>query len=381
MSKKIILFVMAALILLTYAAYADADSPLEGAQDSIDTDDIEGYIRSNSDYYGLGSIDLSKIIKDAFNGKIDVDIKDYIRYIIGSEGDFFKGCLRTCINILVVCLLLVVLNYFSDEIGNQSVSDIVVFFSVIIIFSIIVKDVNSVKDMLRLNFDKFKTITEDMNGLFLAAMLTFGKLSLLQFFQSYMNYIIGITTKFIYGFSDIMTVVLIAVILINNTGKLVNMKLLFKFLKKGTLLILSAYIIIVVINFSVQGYILYKTDNIFITSVKALSPESIPVIGNAVNSFFGVFLKSILLIKDVLGVVMLIFIFSAFGSSLLRMFIVFIMYKATAVIAEPLSAGLSKLIYEMADIFYIYLVCMLTPIVIVTVYYSVLLNYLNNIFG
>src|SRR5690606_7669515 len=127
---------------------------------------------------------------------------------------------------------------------------------------------------------------------FMAAMLTFGKLSLLQFFQASLNYTIGITTRFIYSFTDVMTVVMIAVILTNNMNKLINAKLLYKAIKKATLLILSGYMIIVVINFSVQGYILYKTDNIFISTIKALSPTSLPLVGNAVTYFFGVFIKS-----------------------------------------------------------------------------------------
>jgi type III secretory pathway component EscU len=137
--------------------------------------------------------------------------------------------------------------------------------------------------------------------------------------------------------------------------------------------------IIVVINFSVQGYILSKTDNIFISSIKALSPSSLPVVGNAVTSFFGVFLKSLLMIKDVLGIVVIVFILSTFGGSIVKISIVLIVYKAIGVLTEPFNENISKLIYEMADMFYIYLICLITPIVIVTVYYSIIINYMNNI--
>ncbi|KAF5036163.1 Stage III sporulation protein AE [anaerobic digester metagenome] len=284
-------------------------------------------------------------------------------------------------NVVAICMLLTIIKYFADEINNQSVSDIVVLFSVIIIFTIILKDVLSIKDMLRNDFSSFKIITEEMNAVFMAAMLTFGKLSMLQFFQTSLNYVIGITTQFVYSFTDIVTVIMIAVILVNNMSKLINMKLFYGALKKVTLLILSGYMIIVVINFSVQGYILYKTDNIFISSIKALSPSAVPVIGSAVTNFFGVFLKSILMIKDVLGVVVIVFLLTAFGGSLVKIALALVLYKAVGVLTEPFNENISKLIYEMADLFYIYLICLLTPIIIVTVYYSILLNYMNNIFG
>jgi stage III sporulation protein AE len=378
---KIIIIFIIFMILRSFNAFGYETDYINKAIDEIPTDDLENYLKYNNSYFSDKNIDIKSLIVNAFKGRLDISLKDYLLYEIQKEKSFFNDILKTCINVLVICLLLTIINYFSDEINNQSVSNIVVFFSVIIIFTIILKDVISLKYMLKIDFAKFKTVTENINGLFLAAMLTFGKLSILQFFQTYMNYIIGITTQLVYNFTDIMTVIIISVILVNNVSKLINAQLLFKFLKKGTLLILTGYIIIVVINFSVQGYILYKTDNIFISSIKALSPSSVPFIGSAVTNFFGVFFKSLLMIKDVLGIILIVFIFSAFGGSLIKIFSVFILYKVTSVLVEPINENVSKLIYEMSDIFYIYLLCMITPIIIVTVYYSILLNYLNNIFG
>jgi stage III sporulation protein AE len=381
MGKKIILLIIVFISLSNFIAFADQENNLNNAVDEIQTDDLENYIKDNNSYFKDKNIDIKSILINAFKGRIDISLKDYILYEIGQEQGFFKDIIKTCTNVLVICLLLTIINYFTDEINNKSVSDIVVFFSVIIIFTIILKDVINIKDILKNDFAKFKTITEDLNGLFLAAMLTFGKLSILQFFQTYLNYIIGITTNLIYSFTDIITILMVSIILINNVSDLIKANQMYKLIKKGTLLILSGFIIIVVINFSVQGYILYKTDNIFISSIKALSPASIPVVGSAVTSFFGVFLKSILMIKDVLGIIIIVFVFSAFGGSLLKIFLVFIMYKVTSVLLEPINENVSKLIYEMSDIFYIYLICLITPVIIVTTYYSILINYMNNIFG
>jgi len=381
MKIKIVLLLIIILTLNCIVAYAGTTSSLNKAIEEIPVENLEEYINSNNSYFKDKSINIRDLIVNAFKGNLDISLKDYFLYEFENENGFFKGILRTGINVIIICMLLTIINYFSDEINNQSVSEIVVLFSVMIIFTIVLKDVLNIKNLLKSDFSQFKIITEEINAAFMAAMLTFGKLSILQFFQTSLNYVIGITTQFIYNFTDIMTVVMIAVILINNMSKFINAKLLYKFLKKGTLLILSGYMIIVVINFSVQGYILYKTDNIFISSIKALSPASVPVIGNAVTSFFGVFLKSILMIKDVLGIVIIVFVLSAFGGSLIKILLALILYKAVGVFTEPFNENISKLIYEMADLFYIYLVCLMTPIIIVTVYYSILLNYMNNIFG
>ncbi|WP_019227079.1 hypothetical protein [Sedimentibacter sp. B4] len=378
MKKKIMVLILVLILCLTKTTYANT---LDEALDKVPVHDIEEYINSGSSYFKYNNIEIKDIIKKAFKGELEISLKDYIRYELENKKDFYRDLLKTGMNVVAICMLLTIIKYFADEINNQSVSDIVVLFSVIIIFTIILKDVLSIKDMLRNDFSSFKIITEEMNAVFMAAMLTFGKLSMLQFFQTSLNYVIGITTQFVYSFTDIVTVIMIAVILVNNMSKLINMKLFYGALKKVTLLILSGYMIIVVINFSVQGYILYKTDNIFISSIKALSPSAVPVIGSAVTNFFGVFLKSILMIKDVLGVVVIVFLLTAFGGSLVKIALALVLYKAVGVLTEPFNENISKLIYEMADLFYIYLICLLTPIIIVTVYYSILLNYMNNIFG
>jgi len=354
---------------------------MEKALDEIPIRELEDYINSKNTYFRENNIGIRDLIKNAFTGNLDISLRDYLYYELDNEQSYFRDIIKTAANVFIVCTVLTIINFFAEESGSKGVSDAVVMFSVLIIFTIILKDVLSIKGMLKKDFLDFKRITEEINGIFMAAMLTFGKLSLLQFFQMSLNYTIGITTKFVYSFVDVMTVAMIAVILANNMNKLINTKLLYTFLKKSTILILSGYMIIVVINFSVQGYILYKTDNIFISSVKALSPSSMPVLGNAVASFFGVFLKSLLMIKDVLGIVVIIFILSTFGGSVIKIALAFAVYKVLGVVTEPFNENISKLIYEMADMFYIYLLCLLTPIIIVTVYYSIIINYMNNILG
>lgn len=57
------------------------------------------------------------------------------------------------------------------------------------------------------------------------------------------------------------------------------------------------------------------------------------------------------MIKDVLGIVVIIFILSSFGGSIIKISIAFIVYKVLGVMTEPVNENISKLIYEMADIF------------------------------
>jgi stage III sporulation protein AE len=379
--KYIILTIIYLVIFSSFNFIYATDDIMQKALDSIDTKELEDYIRSTSDYFSSKNITIKQLINDALKGKLSFNILDFFSYQFKNEKNFLKQTVLSSINILIICIILTIIKYFSEEISSNNVSDIVVFISIIIVFIMATKDIGFVKSSLKNEFIKFNDITQNINSLFLAFTVSFGKIGLLEFFQRYSQHVIGMTANFMYNFVDIMTIVLIAIILINNISKFVNAKLLYEFLKKATLIILSLYIIVVVINFSVQGYIYYKTDNLFINAVKAVSPSSIPMVGNALNNFFGLFAKSVLFIKDIAGFVIILFIFSVFGGSIIRIFIIFVLYKITAAFAETFNESISNLLKELADVMYIYLICLLTPVIILTSYYSIMLSYLNNIFG
>lgn len=360
---------------------AQTQSTLEDALDGAVTEELDDYMKNNSSYFKEKNIKIKDIVKKAINGELKINILDYLKYQLAEEKDFIKGVLITVCSMLIVCIVLTIINHFTEDLGKNNVSQLVIFFSVLIVFILATKDINFIKDTLKNEYIKFDDITQNINGFFLASMVTLGKISFLQFFQNYSNYIIGITTSYIYSFTEIMTVILTALVLINNVSNLIDAKLLYKFIKKVTLTIFMVYIFIVVINFSVQGYILYKADNIFINSIKSLSPSSAPVIGNSINNFFGLFVNSLMMIKDIAGFVIILFIYSTFGGSIIKIFAVFILYRFSAAVSELFSPRISNLLQELSDIMYIYLGCLMTPIIIITIYYSITIKFLNNIFG
>ena len=345
--KYIILIIIYLIIFSNFNFIFAADDYMQKALDSVNTNELDNYLRGTSDYFKSKNITIKSLINDALKGKISFNILDFLSYQFKNEKDFLKQTILSSINILIVCIILTIVKYFSEEISSNNVSDIVVFISIIIVFIMATKDISFVKSSLKNEFIKFNEITQNINSIFLAFMVSFGKIGLLEFFQRYSQHVVGMTANFIYNFVETMTIVLIAIILINNISKLVNAKLLYEFLKKASLIILSLYIIVVVINFSVQGYIYYKTDNLFINAVKAVSPSSIPMVGNAINNFFGLFAKSILFIKDIAGFVIILFIFSIFGGTIIKIFIIFILYKITAALAETFNERISNLLKEL----------------------------------
>ena len=176
--KKIIIII---LILLTIGTKAFATN-IDTAIEQVPVGDLEDYINNNNPYFRDNNISIKELIKNAFKGRLDISFKDYLVYELKNEQSFFKNIIKTGVDILIICMLLTIIKYFSDEFSSQSVSDIVLLFSVMIIFTIVLKDVLNIKNIMKADFAEFKTVTEEINSIFMAAMITFGKLSILQFF-------------------------------------------------------------------------------------------------------------------------------------------------------------------------------------------------------
>ena len=140
MKKKIIIFL---IIILTFSTSVYA-AAIDDAIDKIPVDNLEEYINQNNSYFKDNNINIRDLIVNAFKGRLDISIKDYFLYELEHEQGFFRDIIKTGINILIICMVLTIIKYFSDEFSNQAVSDIVILFSVMIIFSIILKDVLSI---------------------------------------------------------------------------------------------------------------------------------------------------------------------------------------------------------------------------------------------
>lgn len=154
MKKKIIIFL---IIILTFSISVYAAS-VDDVIDKIPVDNLEEYINQNNSYFKDNNINIRDLIVNAFKGRLDISIKDYFLYELEHEQGFFRDIIKTGINILIICMVLTIIKYFSDEFSNQAVSDIVILFSVMIIFTIILKDVLSIKNMMKTDFTQFKII-------------------------------------------------------------------------------------------------------------------------------------------------------------------------------------------------------------------------------
>lgn len=377
--RKIIILLVFFAVMLSVIAEGTEEKIINDALDDVELSEIENYIKNNNEYLKNNNFNLGNVIMDIISGNNPISFADYFKYLMEEEINYFKDNIKKIINILVVSIVLTIISYFAQEKSNTS--EIVFLISILIIFSLVIKDLIGTKEMIKGISTNIENVNTKLNAFFLTTMLTVGKLSILQFFQNYSNYTITLTTKVVFWLMDLSILILVPIIIINNMSNLFNLKLLYKFLKKAVFIIICIYIFIVVINFSVQGYILYRVDNVFINSIKALSPASIPVIGNAVNNFFGVFFKSLLLIKDIIGLIFIVFILFTFGSTAVKIVFLFIIYKLAATLIEPFNTKISIFINEIADIFNVYLLCYLTPIIIITAYYSIVLNYITNVFN
>ena len=165
--KKYLFFIIIFIILFSKSSYIYAtDNYMQNALDEVNTDSLDNYLRNTSDFFSYKNITIKQLISDAMKGKIEFNLMDFFSYQIEKEKDFIKQMVLTSINILVICIVLTVIKYFSEEISGNNVSNIVGFISIIFVFILATTDINFVKDILKREFLRFDNITQNINSLF-----------------------------------------------------------------------------------------------------------------------------------------------------------------------------------------------------------------------
>ncbi len=108
MKKKITIFL---IIILMFNARAFAGT-VDDAIEKIPVDNLEDYINNNNSYFRDNNINIKDLIINAFKGRLDISLKDYLLYELENEQGFFRDILKTGINIIVICMLLTIIKYF-----------------------------------------------------------------------------------------------------------------------------------------------------------------------------------------------------------------------------------------------------------------------------
>ena len=100
---------------------------VDKAIESVETSSLENYIIQNNKYFQDKNFSLGSLIKGFFSGEVKLNVLDYFRYALQSEREYLNSVVRTCINILIICIVLTIINYFTEEFSNNT-SEIVQFF-------------------------------------------------------------------------------------------------------------------------------------------------------------------------------------------------------------------------------------------------------------
>lgn len=288
---------------------------------------------------GKPALDLSVrgIIDNVMDGKPMIDIYEIMDAVIGFFTGEIKDNLRFATEILVVCVIIGLLKNMSGSIGEPAVSQVAMLICGCTVMGICLR---SFLDIYKACIESVQTMVDIMQSLLpimITLMISSGSLTggavlnpvILAAVNVFITVITGLILPGLFTASVFF--------LINGLTEKDYIKKLAKFIRTVSLFVMGFCITIFSGIVALQGIVSSSADSLLLKGVKFSADKFIPIIGGFVSDSLSLIMSCAGLIKSVAGVFGAVLITVSILIPMLKIIVIALIYKVTAMIIEPLG--------------------------------------------
>jgi len=341
----ITLFILVALNLLysapVYAADGEeeANQPafLEGIYDSTGLDAFIEYTNSQSFIEMFGYSHPLDFIRDVLSGKLELSLDKVWQALKASAGSEIRGLVNIVIQVVVLGALCGLLQNASASYLSPKINDTAFYAVYLALGTILIK---VYFDALENCTGVFGSLISFMNKavpvfiLLLSAnggIITGGLMSPALLFAT------NVITYCIHSFIIPLTSMLLILYFISNLLSDVDISYLTKFIKKATALFLDVSLTAFTAFVALEGITFASVDGVGVQAVKYAASSLVPVVGGFLSSSYDTITGFALVIKNSAGMLTMLVIASIAAIPVLKLFMVFLALKASAIIVQPFT--------------------------------------------
>lgn len=307
--------------------------------DSMDLSQLEKMLdEAPAELSIADDITVDSIINDLINGQplfeserlID-NIKEL--FFIEVRASMILGC-----EILAVCIIIGLLNNFSNSFGNKTVSSLGTMICSFVIIALCIGNFYQTYESCCQTMDVMSTTMVILLPIMLPLLISMGGLSS----GSIMDPVI---ISSVTGFNFIMQHIVLPLVFLSAVFILVNsitekdyVKKLAVFMRKGALFITGLTITIFSGITAVQGIMTKSADSLLMKTARFSIDNFIPIIGGFAADSLDMVISCIGVIKSAVGIIGIIIIISLIALPVIKILAIAVIYKITAIAAEPVAS-------------------------------------------
>ena len=249
-----------------------------------------------------------------------------------------KASVAVGCEILAVCIILGLLNGFSDSFGSKTVSALGTVLCSCVIIALCIGNFYQAYDYCQSTVDAMSHTMELLLPIMIPLLVATGGISS----GSLMDpAIMGAIT----GFNFLMLHLVLPLVFLSAVFVLINsitekdyVKKLSSFLRKGAIFLTGLTITVFTGITAIQGVVTKSADGILMNTAKFSLDNFIPIVGGFAADSLELVIGCVSLVKSAVGVLGIIVILSLMVIPVLKLLSIAVIYKVIAIAAEPIAS-------------------------------------------
>ena len=317
----------------------DYETMIKDQMADLDLDELENImddaaIQSNGIFSSLSTDD---IVDSLLAGEPLFDTNSILENVMDVFLLEVKSGLIMGVEIITVCIIMGLLSNLSDSFGNKASSVLGNTVCSCIIIIICLKNFNLTYNSCMDTLDIMTKSMQILLPILIPLLISIGGLSS----GSILNPVIVTAVT---GFNTILQTVVLPVIFISSTFILINslteksyLQQLAVFLRKAAIYITGLLVTVFTGITAIQGIVTKSADGLLVNSARYSISNFVPIVGKFASDSVDMVLSCAALIKNSIGLLGIILILCLLSGPVIKLVAVAVIYKITAILAEPIS--------------------------------------------
>jgi len=311
---------------------------LDAQLDSLDLAELESLLDGPEEYADLfGDITIRDTINKLIEGTpiFDSDkLIDIIKelFILEIKTSIILGC-----EIISICIIIGLLSNLSVSFGNKAVSSLGTIICSCLIIAISIGSFYQTYESCSETMDIMTKTMEVLLPIMIPLLISMGGLSS----GSIMDpVIIGAVTGFNFTMQHIILPLIFLsalFILINSITEKDYIKKLAVFMRKGALFLTGLTITVFSGLTTIQGIVTKSADGLLMKTARFSIDNFVPIMGGFAADSLDIMISCIGVIKSAVGIIGIVIIITILTIPVIKIFAIAVIYKITAIIAEPIA--------------------------------------------
>lgn len=325
-------------------------------------------------------IDIKEMLDSLVQGKLDTSsfsgkILDYL------GGEVIQG-LKIITSILVIIIIHSILKSVSESLGNNNVSKIVYYVQYILIVTIIMNSFIGIAELVKTTANSLIGFMNLLIPLLMALMIYTGNIVSTSIIEPVLIFMINIFGNLIQNILIPLTLIFTSLNIVSKLTDTIKIDKMTKLLKKGTVWGLGILVTIFVFVLSLQKTLSSSIDGITAKAAKSIVTSAVPVVGKILSDAVDNIVGSAIVLKNATGILGIIIMLCICLLPIIKLSVLTLAYKVTAVVCEPVADGkIISLIEEMGDIFKIFLAILIILAIMLIVGTTLVISITNSGFN